>query len=94
MAASVANKPAAAGVAVGAVVLCLVQLICLKRDTDRVSQVEVLGLADEIQSGLECLLSLFLFAAQAIMAAIFYKVGAYLDEGERHICLAAFMVKG
>lgn len=94
MAASVANQAAAAGVAVGTVVLCFVQFTGLYRYSDRVFQVEVLGLADEIQSGLECLLSLFLFAAQAIMAAIFYKVGAYLDEGERHICLAAFMVKG
>jgi len=94
MAASVANQAATTGVAVGAVVLCLVQLIYLKRDTDRVSQVEVLGLADEIQSGLECLLSLLLLAAQAVVATVFYEVGTYFDKGERHICLVAFMVKG
>ena len=94
MAAAIANQAAATGVAVRSIVLCLVQLIGLKRYSDRVFQVEVLGLADEIQSSFESLLSLFLLAAQAIMAAIFYKVGAYLDEGEGHVCLAAFMVKG
>ena len=94
MAAAIANQAAAAGVAVGTVVLCFVQFTGLYRYSDRVFQVEVLGLADEIQSGLECLLSLFLFAAQAIMAAVFYKVGAYFNEGEGNICPVAFMMKG
>ncbi len=94
MAAAIANQAAATGVAVRSIVLCLVQLIGLKRYSDRVSQVKVLWLANKVQSSLEGLLSLFLLAAQAIMAAIFYKVGTYLDEGEGHVCLAAFMVKG
>lgn len=91
MAASVANQAAAAGVAVGTVVLCFVQFTGLYRYSDRVSQVEVLGLADEIKSSLE---GLFLFAAKAVMMPVFYKVGAYFNKGEGHICPVAFMIKG
>lgn len=82
MAASVANQAAAAGVAVGTVVLCFVQFTGLYRYSDRVSQVEVLGLADEIKSSLEGLFGLFLFAAKAVMMPVFYKVGAYFNKGE------------
>lgn len=70
MAASVANQAAAAGVAVGTVVLCFVQFTGLYRYSDRVSQVEVLGLADEIKSSLEGLFGLFLFAAKAVMMPV------------------------
>ena len=63
MTASVANQAAATGMAVGAVVLCFVQLVCLNGQADGVSQVKVLGPADEVQPSLESLLSLFLFAA-------------------------------
>lgn len=94
MAASVANQAAAAGVAVGTVVLCFVQFTGLYRYSDRVSQVEVLGLADEIKSSLEGLFGLFLFAAKAVMIPVFYKVGAYFNKGEGHICPVVFMMKG
>ena len=91
MAASVANQAAAAGVAVGTVVLCFVQFTGLYRYSDRVSQVEVLGLADKIKSSLE---GLFLFAVKAVMMPVFYKVGAYFNKGEGHICPVVFMMKG
>ncbi len=94
MAASVANQAAAAGVAVGTVVLCFVQFTGLYRYSDRVSQVEVLGLSDDIKSILVGLDWLLVFAPKAVMMPVFYKVGAYFNKGEGHICPVAFMMKG
>jgi len=94
MAAAVANQAAATGVAVRAIVLCLIQLIGLKWYADGVSQVKVLRSADKIQSGLEGLLSLFLLAAtKAVVAAVFYEVRANFDKGEGNICLTALIVQ-
>lgn len=64
MAASVANQAAAAGVAVGTVVLCFVQFTGLYRYSDMVSQVEVLGLADEIKTSLEGIVRLVFVCCQ------------------------------